>query len=84
MALSEYFTAICSMAWKLRHGRAREVPDWAVPERLSTDEHARMERVVARLDRVAPLWTGLPVGGSLIFTWPDAEPTGRRTAPSPQ
>lgn len=75
MALSEYFATICDMAWKLRHGRIREAPGWAVPERLSNDEHARMERVLARLNRVAPLWGGLPVGGSLTFTWPDPEPT---------
>ncbi len=84
MALSEYFATICVMAWKLRHGRVREAPAWVVPERLSSDEHARMERVLARLDRVAPLWSGLPVGGSLTFEWPDPEPTDRRAAPSPQ
>lgn len=75
MALSEYFAAICDMAWKLRHGRVREVPAWAVPEGLSSDEHARMERVLARLDWAAPLWGGLPIGGSLTFTWPDPDPT---------
>ena len=63
------------MVWKLRHGRVRESPAWGVPERLTSDEHARMERVLARLDRVAPLWSGLPIGGSLTFTWPDPEPT---------
>lgn len=78
MAQSEYFTAICGMAWKLRHGRLREAPDWAVPEQLSGGEHARMERVLGRLDCIAPLWNGLPFGGSLTFTWPDTEPTGGR------
>ena len=32
---------------------------------------ARVERVTARLDELAPLWChGLPVGGQLALTWP--------------
>lgn len=79
MAQSEYFAAICGKVWKLRHGRVSEASEW-LPEQLSTDQHDRMERVLAHLDRVAPLWRGLPVGGSLSFTWPDPEPTGCRAS----
>lgn len=85
MALSEHVAGICDMVWKLRHGRLREPPAWGAYERLPSDELARMEPVLARLDRVAPLWSELPIGGSLTFTWPDPEPTGSSAAgPSTQ
>lgn len=75
MARSEHLAGICDVAWKLRHGRRREAPDWARPEQLSQEEHAHLERVLARLDGIAPLWRRLPVGGSIRFTWPAVEPS---------
>lgn len=78
MAASELLAGVCDVVWKVRHGRAREVPDWADVERMSLDDRARVGRVQVRLDRVAALWRGLPVGGSITFTWPDPEPASVR------
>lgn len=81
MATSEHLASICETMWKLRHGRLRQAPEWAHPDSLSGTDRTRVERVTARLDRVAPVWRGLPIGGALTFTWPDPEP--RAPSPSP-
>ena len=40
-----------------------------------TEDAADVERVVSRLDAIALLWRALPVGGELVFEWPDVVPT---------
>lgn len=74
MATSERLAGICEVVWKIRHGRFVEAPDWADLKGLPPADRAWVDRVQVRLDRVAPLWRRLPVGGSVTFTWPDPEP----------
>jgi hypothetical protein len=73
MAQSERVASLCDVAWRRRHGQhpdpARSAP---VPQ---ADDAAAVERVVSRLDALAPLWRALPVGGELVFEWPHAVPT---------
>ena len=72
MARSEQLAARCDVAWRRKHGQqpdaARSAP---VPRR---DDAADVERVVSRLDAIAPLWRALPVGGELVFEWPNVMP----------
>ena len=86
MAQSERLAALCDVVWRRKHGQhadpARSAP--AVP----TADAADIERVVSRLDAIAPLWRTLPVGGEIVFEWPSVVPTvadpqnaGRRDAP---
>lgn len=74
MATSERIAALCDVAWRRRHGQQPD-PLRVAPEPLSEDEAARVERVVKRLDAIAPLWRALPIGGALLFRWPSALPT---------
>ena len=73
MAQSERLAALCDVAWRRKHGQhpdpARSAP---VPR---TEDAAEVERVVSRLDAIAPLWRALPVGGELVFAWPAVVPT---------
>lgn len=75
MATSEQLAGICCLLWKARHGQAGAAPDPARIHPMSPVDQAHVDRVLARLNRVAPLWRRLPVGGSIAFTWPDPEPT---------
>jgi hypothetical protein len=72
MAQSERLAGLCDVAWRRRHGQhpdpSRSAP---VPQ---ADDAAAVERVVSRLDVIAPLWRALPVGGELVFEWPHAVP----------
>ena len=76
MAQSERLAALCDVAWRRKHGQhpdpARSAP---VPP---TEDAADVERVVSRLDAIAPLWRALPVGGELVFEWPSVVPTTSR------
>jgi hypothetical protein len=73
MAESERLAALCDVAWRRKHGqRPDPVRSAPVPQ---TEDTAPVERVVSRLDAVAPLWRALPVGGELVFEWPQVVPT---------
>jgi len=69
---SERLAGLCDVAWRRKHGQrpdpARSAP---VPR---TNDTANVERVVARLDSIAPLWRALPIGDELTFEWPHVVP----------
>lgn len=69
MAQSERLAALCDVAWRRRHGQ-RPDPVRSAPVPRS-ENAANVERVVSRLDAIAPLWRALPVGGELVFEWPN-------------
>jgi hypothetical protein len=71
MASSERLAALCDVAWRKRHGQ-RPDPLRSAPATAPPQDVARIERVLARLDELAPLWRALPVGGALVFVWPSA------------
>jgi hypothetical protein len=73
MAESERLAALCDVAWRRKHGQ-RPDPVRSAPA-PRTEDTAPVERVVSRLDAVAPLWRALPVGGELVFEWPQVVPT---------
>ena len=81
MERSERFAALCDIAWRRKHGQhpdpARSAP---VPR---TEDAANVERVVSRLNAIAPLWRALSVGDELVFEWPNVVPTqtDRRAPP---
>jgi hypothetical protein len=69
MAQSERLAALCDVAWRRKHGQH---PD---PARVGAGaarggDAAAIERVVARLDAMAPLWRALPIGDELVFERP--------------
>jgi hypothetical protein len=74
MARSEYLAGLCDLAWRRRAGA--RTPPWAERRSIPPEDGPAVDRVLARLDELAPLWHDLPVGGSLTFTWP-------RTTPNP-
>lgn len=71
MAMSERIAALSDVVWRRRAGQRpgalREAPV------LRHEDVRSVERVVARLDALAPLWRALPVGGALVFEWPRLE-----------
>lgn len=77
MQRSERLALACDVAWRRKHGQrpdpSREAPD------LRAEDRTHVERVVARLDAVAPLWRELAIGGELVFEWPRAAPLKRVT-----
>jgi hypothetical protein len=76
MQTSERLAAVCDVAWRRKHGQR---PDpFRSPPVMRPEDTTRVERVVARLDALAPLWRALPVGKKLVFTWPSVTP--RNTA----
>lgn len=74
MARSERLAGICFLAWKVRHGQIRRLPDWATSEALAEEDRVVVDRVMDRLDRTAVIWRGLPIGGGIAFAWPDPDP----------
>lgn len=74
MATSERLAALCDLAWRRRHGQRPDLSRSPPPAPLSADDVARVERVVARLEGIARLWSELPVGGQLAFEWPSVVP----------
>ena len=73
MAQSERLAALCDVAWRRKHGQH---PDLARPVPVPRMEDAAdIRRVVSRLDAIAPLWRALPVGGELVFEWPNVVPS---------
>lgn len=75
MAKSERFTALCDITWRRKHGQ-RPDPLRSAPDVGSADVE-EVERVVSRLDAIAPLWRNLPLDQELVFQWPKLEPTPR-------
>lgn len=68
--LSERLAALCDLAWRRRHEQRPDPSFWHPSTPVSAIDAARVERVVSRLDQLAPLWNRLPVGGELALTWP--------------
>jgi hypothetical protein len=75
MSRSEYFAGLCDLAWRRRAGARR--PAWAEPRPVPPEDKPTVDRILARLDELAPLWHDLPVGGALTFTWPRTAPDVR-------
>jgi len=72
MSESERLAGLCDVAWRRKHGQR---PDHGRPAPLpKAEDAAAIERVVARLDAIAPLWRALPVGDELVFEWPSVVP----------
>lgn len=67
---SERLAYLCDVAWRRRHGQRPDPAFWSASTPVSALDAARVERVVSRLDQLAPLWNQLPVGGELALTWP--------------
>jgi hypothetical protein len=67
---SERLAYLCDIAWRRRHGQRPDPAFWNPSSPVSALDAARVERVVSRLDKLAPLWNQLPVGGQLALTWP--------------
>jgi hypothetical protein len=67
---SERLASLCDLAWRRRHGQRPDPAFWHSPSPISALDAARVERVLSRLDQLAPLWNRLPVGGELALTWP--------------
>jgi hypothetical protein len=74
MVTSERLAGICDLEWRRRHGQKPDPRRSPPPAALSATDEARVLRVVARLDALAPLWRALPIGGELAFVWPGVEP----------
>ncbi|HEX2877450.1 MAG TPA: hypothetical protein VHP33_39655 [Polyangiaceae bacterium] len=68
---SERLAYLCDIAWRRRHGQRPDPALWSAPSSVSASDATRVERVVSRLDQLAPLWKQLPVGGELALTWPN-------------
>ncbi|MFI0374408.1 hypothetical protein ACH35V_41675 [Actinomadura sp. 1N219] len=78
MATSEYFAGICDVAWRRRAGAT--APVWADGKSIPPEDAPTVDRILNRLDELAPLWRDLPIGGALTFTWPHPAVTVRRPA----
>ena len=75
MEKSERIAGVCDLAWRRKHGQR---PDLGRPApELQAEDAADVERVVARLDAIAPLWRELVVDGELVFEWPAVTPSRR-------
>lgn len=74
MVRAERLALLCDVAYRRRQGATGAAQPWLAPAPPSVEEAQLVERVVARLAQVAPRWHALPVGGSLSFVWPSAEP----------
>jgi hypothetical protein len=72
MAESERLAALADVAWRRKHGQHPH-PLRSAPV-LRAEDAAAVERVVSRLDAIAPLWRAVPVGGKLVFEWPEVVP----------
>lgn len=69
MARSEELAGWCDIEWRRRAGAA--TPSWAERVPVPAEHRPLVERILARLEEIAPLWRSVPVGGALTFTWPD-------------
>lgn len=78
MTTSEHVAALSDVAWRRKAGQKPDAQ--RTPPVLREEDRKSVERVVARLDALAPLWRVLPVGGELVFAWPSAQPIQRSDA----
>jgi hypothetical protein len=69
MARSERLAGLSDVAWRRKQGQASD-PTRSAPV-LRAEDAADVARIVARLELLAPLWRALPVGGELVFRWPN-------------
>jgi hypothetical protein len=77
MVASERLAGLCDLAWRRRHGQ-RPDPGRVAPLLLPSSEDAELiERVLARLDQLAPIWNALPVDAEMTFVWPSLTPKPR-------
>jgi hypothetical protein len=74
MLNSERLAAASDLLWRRRQGQVPDPRRTAPNVSLSADNAKRVERIVARLAVLAPLWNRLPIGGELAFVWPSAAP----------
>jgi hypothetical protein len=82
MERSERFAFLCDVAWRRRHGQRPDPARWQAPTALSAEERRLIERVVSRLDQLAPKWRALASDQELVFVWPSLE-AQVRSGPSP-
>lgn len=73
MATSERLAGMCDLAWRRSRGQRRDATR-VPPPSPTPSEAASIERVVRRLDLLAPRWRALAVGEALVFTWPGLKP----------
>ena len=73
MERSERLAGLCDIAWRRKHGQKPD-PGRPAPV-LRPEDAAAVERVVTRLDVIAPLWRALPVEAALVFEWPKVAPS---------
>lgn len=74
MRASERLAYLSDIAWRRKQGQKPSADFVGTPTEPTAEEAARVERVVRRLDELAPRWRGLRVGGELAFVWPSLEP----------
>lgn len=74
MGTSERLAGICDVHFRRSAGQ-RPDPAREGPPPLSPEDAARVGRVVARLQVLAPVWRRVPIGGALVFGWPSVEPS---------
>ncbi|QFG26381.1 hypothetical protein [Actinomadura sp. WMMB 499] len=77
MARSEELAGLSALAWWRRSGAER--PAWAVHVPVPPEHAAAVDRILGHLDEAARLWHGLPVGGSVTYTWPHTVPSASGT-----
>jgi hypothetical protein len=77
MARSERFAGICFLEWRRRQEQRGKVAVSLKQGSLSAEDAAVVERVLGHFDEIARLWSALPVGGSITFTWPGVEAHAR-------
>jgi hypothetical protein len=70
MLNSERLAAVSDLVWRRRQGQTPDASRPAPDCSLSSEDAGRVERIVARLAALAPLWNRLPIGGELAFVWP--------------
>jgi hypothetical protein len=74
LATSERLAYLCDIAWRRRHGQRADPSFWQPTSPISPADAVRVERVVSRLDRLAPTWRQLQSGDQLAFEWPSLQP----------
>lgn len=74
MRESEHLAYCADIAWRRQHGQRPDPRFSQTLGPLSHEDAQRVERVVTRLNEVAPRWRALPIGDALAFVWPSPQP----------